>query len=200
MSVSHKGKSIPVTNYNFFFGYGSLVNTLTHANQPNHPATLSGWRRAWRAIPNRSVSFLTAVPDSESEIDGLVASVAPEEWDTLHAREAFYDKHDATALLRHAAGDTARIAVFAVPETASIRPTRDVPVLLSYLDVVLQGYLRVFGAEGAERFIETTEGWEAPILNDRDAPRYPRAQLLTDDETAWVDDALARHGIAPFTA
>ncbi|ETX15209.1 hypothetical protein OCH239_18195 [Roseivivax halodurans JCM 10272] len=186
--------------FDFFFGYGSLVNTQTHTNRPNHPASLSGWRRAWRALPNRSVSFLTAVPDAESEIDGLVAAVAPEEWDALHAREAFYDKHDATPLLRHAAGDKARIAVFAVPETTSTRPTREVPVLLSYLDVVLQGYLHVFGPEGAERFIETTDGWDAPILNDRGAPRYPRAQHLTDAETAWVDDALARRGIAPFAA
>lgn len=27
-------------------------------------------------------------------------------------------------------------------------------------------------------FIETTDGWEAPILADRAAPVYPRAQVI----------------------
>ncbi len=66
---------------------------------------------------------------------------------------------------------------------------------MSYLDVVIQGYLTEFGEEGAARFFETTSGWNAPLLNDRAAPLYPRAQSLTVDETAFIDQALARLGV-----
>ena len=63
---------------------------------------------------------------------------------------------------------------------------------MSYLDVVVQGYLRTFGPDGALRFFETTDGWGSPILNDRAAPRYPRHQQLDPDETHFVDTQLAR--------
>jgi hypothetical protein len=44
------------------------------------------------------------------------------------------------------------------------------------------------------RFFATTQGWDAPILNDRTAPRYSRAQQLSSDETNTVDTALKRLG------
>jgi hypothetical protein len=61
----------------------------------------------------------------------------------------------------------------------------------SYLDVVVQGYLNEFGEAGAALFFATTHGWDAPILNDRKAPLYPRDQVLTRAETGFVDDAIA---------
>jgi hypothetical protein len=64
------------------------------------------------------------------------------------------------------------------------------PILLSYLDTVVQGYLREFGEAGAARFFETTTGWEAGIHDDRTDPVYPRAQDTTDRERALVDAAL----------
>ncbi|MHA6346148.1 gamma-glutamylcyclotransferase family protein [Roseivivax sp. CAU 1761] len=182
----------------FFFGYGSLVNCRTHKHAPAHPARARGWKRAWRAVPDRPLAFLTAVPDPEAEIEGLIAAVPDADWAALDQREEFYDRLDASAVVSHAAEGALRIAIYSVPETRSVAPHRAAPVLLSYLDVVLQGYLDVFGAEGAERFFATTEGWEAPVLDDRRAPLYPRAQTLTDAERAWVDDAMARHRVEVF--
>lgn len=40
-------------------------------------------------------------------------------------------------------------------------------ILLSYLDVVVQEYLRVFGIDGLSHFFDTTDGWDTPVLNDR---------------------------------
>ena len=48
------------------------------------------------------------------------------------------------------------------------------------------------GEEGGRHFFDTTAGWDGHILNDRDAPLYPRAQRLTSEETGFVDRALAR--------
>jgi hypothetical protein len=44
-------------------------------------------------------------------------------------------------------------------------------------------------------FFATTEGWDSPVLDDRAAPRYPRARHLEADERALVDSHLAALGV-----
>lgn len=175
----------------FFFGYGSLVNRATHDYNNASPARITGWRRAWRHSPVRAVSFLTAVPSPESEIDGLVAEVPNHDWIALDAREYAYERLDATAAVSHAVRGAADIAIYAIPAGKHQRPGPDHPVLLSYLDVVIQGYLREFGEDGVARFFATTDGWDATILDDRAAPVYSRHRATTKAERQLVDDHLA---------
>jgi hypothetical protein len=73
------------------------------------------------------------------------------------------------------------------------------PILLSYLDTVVQGYLTEFGEDGARRFFETTAGWEAPVFDDRAEPVYSRVTRLTDDERTFVDDELRLRGVRRIT-
>ena len=70
---------------------------------------------------------------------------------------------------------------------------------MSYLDTVVQGFLREFGAAGVECFFATTGGW-CPLLDDRDAPRYPRSQKTTAAERRLVDDQTAALGLARIKA
>jgi Gamma-glutamyl cyclotransferase, AIG2-like len=177
----------------YFFGYGSLVNCATHDFPNPQPAQLTGWRRVWRHTDLRPVAFLSIVPDPNTTIDGLIAHVPHDDWAALDQREWAYDRIPATNLVRHPIKQDIEIAVYAVPEVRHGAPSARHPVLLSYVDVVVQGYLREFGSEGAARFFATTDGWDAPILNDRTAPRYPRHQQLTTSETAFVDENLAAH-------
>lgn len=178
----------------YFFGYGSLVNLSTHDFPNPRPAQLKGWRRAWRHTDLRPVAFLTAVPDPASEIDGMIAHVPRNDWVALDEREWAYDRIAATHAVTHPLKHAVEIAVYAVPKDKHTEPTDQHPLLLSYIDVVVQGYLRAFGPEGADRFFKTTDGWDAPILNDRAAPRYPRHQQLNSDETGFVDEHLTRLG------
>ncbi len=194
----------------YFFGYGSLVNRRTHDYSDAHRGAVHGWRRAWRHTPDRDVAFLTAVPCPHSQIEGLIAGVPGADWRALDEREFAYDRLPVTEAVRHAAGsalaraaetagglqDAAAapaldIAIYAIPEGRHLPPETAHPILLSYLDVVLQGYLEEFGEDGARRFIETTDGWDAPLLDDRAAPRYPRHQRLSRDELAFVDELIA---------
>ena len=176
----------------YFFGYGSLVNTFTHDFPDTQPAQLTGWRRAWRHTDLRPVAFLTAIPDPTCTIDGMIAHVPEDDWAALDQREWAYDRIPVSDHVLHNRKDPTDIAVYAVPEGRHTRPSEDYPILMSYLDVVVQGYLRTFGPDGALRFFETTDGWGSPILNDRAAPRYPRHQQLNPDETHFVDTQLAR--------
>lgn len=181
----------------FFFGYGSLVNARTHGHTPCHPARLRGWRRAWRQSPGRDQAFLTVLPHRDTVLDGLIAGVDDTAWEALDAREFFYARLDATDAVDSDVSPRPRIALYSVPEADARLSDGTAPILLSYLDVVLQGYLDVFGEAGATRFFDTTTGWETPILNDRSDPLYPRAQSLAAEEVAWIDAALAARNLTP---
>lgn len=171
----------------FFFGYGSLVNRKTHDYGLAYPARARGWRRIWRHTALRPVAFLTAVPDSGTEIDGLIAPVPNGDWRALDAREHAYDRVRLVDLPHHPLPFAPDVAIYAIPEGKHGAPTMAHPVLLSYLDVVVQGYLTEFGEEGVARFFDTTDGWDAPILDDRSHPHYPRHQDLSPSETDLVD-------------
>lgn len=180
----------------FFFGYGSLVNQATHVYQNAHPARISGWRRMWRFTPHHPVSLLTAIPSDTSEIDGLIAEVPNADWQALDARESGYGRHITNAV-SHPLSHQPEIAIYAVPKPAPFQSPHSPGILLSYLDVVVQGYLNEFGQDGVARFFATTDGWDTPIINDRHTPRYPRAQLLTSDQKKLVDEHLALLAVKP---
>ncbi|ASP19828.1 gamma-glutamylcyclotransferase [Antarctobacter heliothermus] len=183
----------------YFFGYGSLVNRTTHLHAPAYRARLNGWHRAWRAVPERALCYLTAVRDPQASIDGLIAPVPGENWAELDQREAAYDRHDATATLDHKS-DAKEIVVYAIDPARHRAPGPDNPILLSYLDVVVAGYLSEYGPAGPACFFETTLGWEAPILDDRAAPQYSRTCALTDEIRTLTDTGLELMGSRIITA
>jgi len=179
----------------YFFGYGSLVNRATHGFEGAQAAQLAGWRRVWRHTELRPVAFLTVIPDADAEIEGLIAPVPGADWAALDRREAAYLRAPAADQVRHGLSHAPQIAVYTIPEGRHGAPDAARPVLLSYLDVVVQGYLREFGEAGVARFFESTRGWEGPVLDDRAAPRYPRHQPLDSHERALTDHFLADLGV-----
>ena len=181
----------------YFFGYGSLVNRRTHVYAPAHRATLPGWRREWRATALRPAAFLTARPVPGSEIDGLIAPVPSNDWAALDQREAGYDRLPATEV-RHAMDPAPHVAVYSIPPRDD--DPESCPILLSDLDVVVQGFLSEFGEAGVARFFETTDNWNLPVADDRAAPLYPRAQDLTLAETRLVDRWLSELAVESIHA
>ena len=175
----------------YFFGYGSLVNRNTHSYPDAQPARLKGWRRTWVRTGRRDLVFLSVKPDAHSDIDGLIAAVPGADWIALDKRETGYQRLSSGGAVVHALSPAPDISHYRVPESSAVAGG-DHMILLSYLDVVVQGFLREFGISGVTDFFDTTDGWDTPILNDRADPRYPRAQPLTQDETALVDEHLGR--------
>ena len=173
----------------FFFGYGSLVNRRTHDYPSFGSARLKGWRREWQPSPIRSVAFLNIVRDDDCAIDGAVAEVPGGDWAALDHRErAYVRQRDESSAVSHAnSGDD--VHFYSVENPIPLTPTH--PILLSYLDVVVQGFLLEYGRDGVDRFFATTTGWHGIIRNDRDAPLYPRHQALNQDERVLVDEKLA---------
>ncbi|MDG3043099.1 gamma-glutamylcyclotransferase [Roseicyclus marinus] len=177
----------------FFFGYGSLVNRATHVYAPVRAARARGWARIWRGTSLRQVAYLSAIEAPGVEIEGLIAPVPGGDWAALDKREAAYGRHNLQEV-DHDLPGPAEVMIYKVePEHVAEGGTH--PILLSYLDVVVQGYLREFGAAGVARFFETTGGWDMGVLDDRAAPRYPRAQVTSDRERGMVDAALRDLGV-----
>ena len=175
----------------YFFGYGSLVNRQTHTYPDAQPAKLHGWRRAWVRTPERDIVYLTVVQDPSTTIDGLIAAVPDADWDALDEREYGYARHDSEQAVAHNLNPAPNIAHYAIP-IAETGVAGDHVILLSYLDVVIQGFLREFGIDGVAQFFATTDGWDTPVLDDRDAPLYPRHQALTSTEISLVDNHLSQ--------
>jgi hypothetical protein len=173
----------------FIFGYGSLVNRATHNYSTTHLAELKGWRRAWRHTTLREVAFLNAVPDPKSCIKGLIVAISDNE-PSLDRREYAYSRTDVSGSVDHGLEPPVEIKVFAIPPGQHQKPSNDHIILLSYIDVVVQGYWQEYGEAGVRDFFETTDGWEARILDDRAAPRYPRHQVLDADQRALTDHWL----------
>ncbi|WP_322894882.1 MULTISPECIES: gamma-glutamylcyclotransferase family protein [unclassified Yoonia] len=171
-----------------FFGYGSLVNLATHNNTNALPARLAGWRRVWVTTGLRNAAFLSVEPVPTSVIDGIIAQVPGADWAALDLREAAYDRYPVTVLQ----GGTARdVAVYQVSPHVQAKDRADAPILRSYLDVVVQGFLQVYGEAGVTDFFATTAGWRS-IRDDRADPQYPRHQRLSSSETALVDHYVER--------
>jgi len=161
----------------------------THGFADIEAARLRGYRRVWQPSPARGVAFLTVVADAAGHVLGALAPVPGGDWQALDLRERAYAR---AAVPHHDIDGRHGVNVYAVGSVARPRPEK--PILLSYLDVVIQGFLQIHGAEGAQDFFRSTGGWETPVLDDRAAPRYPRHQALAADERRAVDTGLASVG------
>lgn len=202
-----------------YFGYGSLVNraTLRTGVVAALPARLAGWRRTWRPRPDMgptpgvtlpeglTPSLLTAHREAGAAIDGMLVIDRAENLSAVDAREFRYHRRDIglAELAFHAGGSLAAAGIVQqislhVYEARTEHPPAagPSPILRSYLDAVMQGFYREFGADGLHRFVAETGAFDQPIHEDRHAPLYPRAVVLTAGETELFELALDRrtHG------
>ena len=175
---------------NRVFGYGSLINARTHGYEDLRVATLADHRRVWRHSTLRQVAFLSVEAASGWQIDGLLASVPETEWSALDHRERAYVRRDVADQTRHD-GPAGPVIVYEVAPGHAAPPDTAHPILLSYIDTVVEGVLDHFGIDGVQRFADSTTGWQAPILDDRGAPVYPRHTAPGPEVTTTVDRMLA---------
>ncbi|AXS40310.1 gamma-glutamylcyclotransferase family protein [Breoghania sp. L-A4] len=182
-----------------YFGYGSLVNCDTRTpGSIVARGTLSGWVREWRIAgptPRGGVCSLTVRPEAGTDIRGLMVREHSSGLAALDEREGRYDRVDldegSFCADPDAPAHDGRGFVYRARSEHYRWGDADHPILLSYVDCVLAGFYRHWGEAGVRHFIETTHGWHVPILDDREAPRYPRAVALGEDLLGLIDAALA---------
>ncbi|HWX83086.1 MAG TPA: gamma-glutamylcyclotransferase family protein [Xanthobacteraceae bacterium] len=185
-------------NHSELFGYGSLVNELTLAKKLNaRPGRLDNWVREWKhcvEAPFGRVCALTIAREDKVSIQGVYITCPDAEFAELDKREIGYQRE----ILRLddvkepiPTGTTAVVAYTSTP--SAYRPgSPEFPIWLSYVEVVLYGYLLVFGAEGVDEFIRTTRGWSAPVIDDRSKPFYPRATKIPNPDRRLIERKLEK--------
>ena len=194
-----------------YFGYGSLVNRETRPpDEAAACARLRGWHRVWghrvAGSAERATSCSLSVdPDlgARDGIDGVVVSLPIEALPVLDAREKGYERLTLPATdfdLPEGLGAD-EIHVYRSLPANRLPATPAQPILQTYVDCVLAGYLRVYGEGGLDAFLLSTEGWDGAIENDRAAPRYPRAVDVPGALLARFDRLVAaRRGDPPPTS
>jgi len=209
-----------------YFGYGSLVNRTTLRTEvvAAFPARLKGWHRTWRPRPDMGPTPGVALPDGltpsllsahpapqqapDRAIDGLLVIDFAANLPEIDSREFRYHRRDITfAELEFGSGVPSQVTDFTLDSGLDLHvyeariehpPAQGhSPILRSYLDAVMQGFLREFGEEGVHRFVTETDAFHTPIHEDRHAPLYPRAVTLSHAETELFDLALGRQAHGP---
>jgi|ERR1041385_1251997 cation transport regulator ChaC len=177
----------------WIFGYGSLIHPDSRARTgvtgTAIPVRVRGWQRAWNALSEKfGMAALGVVPQAGAGCNGVLVEVPDNQLGEFDKREAMYartrlDPAEISALEPHRLSpDEAWIYVPLHPE----RPTTACPIVQSYVDVVLAGCLTI-GEAFATEFMRTTALWDAPLVNDRWTPRYPRAEHFPADVLDRVD-------------
>jgi len=187
-----------------YFGYGSLVNVDTIPSGAEvTPGRLRGWVREWKVCGTGGNGIgrcaLTVRQSAETEIRGVMAREPRNGLKALEEREKRYHKVEriGTAFRCEAANRPGPedLFLFKALQAHYRWGCEKNPVLQSYLDCVLAGYFQVWGEEGVDHFLETTEGWHVPVLRDRDRPHYPRKIVTTPELADLFDRKLASLGV-----
>ncbi|MCV6548697.1 MAG: gamma-glutamylcyclotransferase [Cohaesibacter sp.] len=193
-----------------YFGYGSLVNDRTRNLQSFGLAgRLKGFRRQWRmrghfrnkSDPGQSgVTALSVMRDQGAFCDGLLVFDHKDHLPMVDKRETNYARIE-LALSNFEtdfdipAGVKAYIYIGQSPY--DLWADRDYPILQSYSDAVMQGFLDKFGQAGLERFMQETQGWQVPVVQDRHDPIYPRPVRLDARQEQLFDALLQQQAIQP---
>ena len=112
----------------------------------------------------------------------------------MDERETGYERIMGSEMVDHMSSKADSISFYRIPNY-NLASVEKCPILLSYLDVVLMGFLQRFGKQGFLNFFETTDCWDCGIFDDREMPKYPRAQEYENSFYAAVDNALIDHQI-----
>jgi len=176
------------------FGYGSLINPLSRSKTGETgdaiSATLHKYERLW-AIDD--ACRLTSVGTREGineKINGVVVPIPENEQGKFRNREQHYDivlvPQGQIEIFGEAEGD-----VYFCLSPDINAPTINIPLVQTYLDVLMQGALMIDKESGsrdykfARELLLTTSGWseESGIwVNDRDNPVYIRSQINYPDK------------------
>ena len=192
---------VTLNDGHILFAYGSLINRESRGRSfrapDGRPARLRGVRQSWSLpVPGEAVTGLGLAVAEDGHCNGVLLEISDTELQKADQREipAGYQRHAADWSHVAQGQDDRRIEsswrqrpLWVYRSVKSHEATTERPIIQSYLDVVLTGCLEI-GVEFAREFVTTTDGWDAPWIDDRGSPRYLRPHHDPDRQVA--SDAL----------
>lgn len=178
---------------NFIFGYGSLISEesrkKTGITGKSIPAKLFGYRREWNTqIPKEKATFLGLIKNKKNFCNGIIFEVFKKTLKKFDKREGSYYKRievnssKIKILPKNKLGNKQIVKIWVYLTKKPKKPTKNFPILLSYLEIVIKGCLN-FGKEFFKEFFKTTYKW-GYLEDDSNNPKYVRAEkkLLNNQE------------------
>lgn len=199
--------AVDSTRPQYVVGYGSLMQDESRAQTvPKagraHPVEIAGYRRGWfqRGLPvGFSTTFLGVIADRQGRLNAVMYEVRPAELASTDSREHFYCRNlvEPGAVTRLDPGFSppagAQVWIYVSRAASAAPPSRDYPIVQSYVDVFLSGCLEQeqrFALAGfARQCITTTSDWSEHWVNDR---LYPRRPLIYQPRASEIDALLSR--------
>lgn len=188
-------------------GYGSLLSRDSRERYSQIftqgiPVQVAGFQRAWvtRSIAEQQ-TYVGAIADSNSQLNAqlIPTAINPQ----LKDREKDYRfvEVNAKALsfahvpMTETLARTLDSHTFWLCETLDILPAdHQFPVSQTYIDTCISGCLEHGGEAQAQAFVQHTQLWAHPRINDRKAPKYPRAAKVDESTQRKIDDILKAQG------
>lgn len=172
----------------YILGYGSLISSESRAKTGETgqvwPVKLHGFERHWSIMsPEFGMSSVAVVKAEAKACNGVLIEVPEDQFALFDKREQGYqrtqlEREQLTPYLDDELPD-GTYWIYHAQEV--VEPHIECPIALSYVDVILSGCLE-HGDSFATDFLALTQGWRAPLHNDRLQPRYPRAQTNLSTE------------------
>jgi gamma-glutamylcyclotransferase (GGCT)/AIG2-like uncharacterized protein YtfP len=191
----------------FIFGYGSLVESQSRARtSPSalyaFPANIAGIQRGWFdqvGGVGLSTTYLGAVPDPDSNCNGVIFQVSQQQLEAFDKRESGYDRkridqNNVIMLDGSKSAPEGDIWFYASKEKHYVSP--EFPIVQSYVDICLNGcleleatYVQAKEAGFAETFLKTCANWSKYWVNDR---IYPRRAFIYVPNASRIDELIKR--------
>ncbi|MBF7071892.1 gamma-glutamylcyclotransferase [Glaciecola sp. MH2013] len=186
--------------------YGSLLNRASREQHNDVYADglgvmVQGWERSWiTRSESEKQSYVGARPNISISLSALALPMMIDE--KLVAREKDYRftevdfscLHFDTSLPQHLRAELSKKKFVICESLLRHEPNHSYPVNQSYIDTCLAGAIESGGQKFAERFVETSSGWDSLyIVNDRHAPMYPRFASLSKRLHNTIDMLLQNY-------
>lgn len=190
----------------YVFGYGSL--TEEGSRRRTAPAAATAWpvrvqglRRAWigkSASTGFGTTFLSVTLDAKAMTNGVLFPLADDvELTSMDLREASYCRTRVSpariTMLNGIPPPDGEFWVYFSANSRVAPPSRQHPIVQSYVDLFLTGCLQIerkYQLEGfAEECIASTHGWSRHWVNDR---IYPRRPFIHQPNASIIDALLQR--------
>ncbi|MDF1768879.1 hypothetical protein [Maricaulis sp.] len=192
----------------FMIGYGSLLSgysrrTYSGIEAEVRPVVATGWRRGWTVRYGDEAATYAGVRHAPGH--HLHAALVPTEITPglRHRERGYVFTQVAPGSVHPDDGSRAPLPAgryWIVVNREQVRADHDHPIPQTYVDTCLSGCLETGGEARARAFIQATELWDAPWINDRDsqAPLYPRRTPLSIEDRTRVDTLLDTCGVLKF--
>lgn len=188
----------------YIFGYGSLIEQASRLKSTPSalyvlPARAHGYARGWwhrTGAIGFSTTFLGAIPAESGYMNGVIYAVDEKELDATDKREIGYTREDIASHIEILSGGSVpKGEIYIYLDKFEKAPTRDFPIVQSYVDICLTGCLQIEkgfpdARDFAADFIKTTREWSKYWENDR---VYPRRAVFAAPNASKIDELLNEH-------